>query len=97
MLARSKFRIRGQLVAGFFVVCTTFVLSVAVTLVSVTSVSTIINQMVNSRTPAAIASGELVSNIHATLSALRGYLLNGNSQAKLDRLAMWKMAAMGRI
>lgn len=90
MLARLRFRIRGRLLAGFFVVCTIFVLSVAVTLVSVTSVSITINQMVSSRTPAAIASSELVSNIHATLSALRGYLLNGNSQAKLDRLAMWK-------
>ncbi|MDA9406385.1 methyl-accepting chemotaxis protein [Bradyrhizobium sp. CCBAU 45384] len=90
MFARLKLRIRGRLVAGFFVVCTIFVLSVAVTLVSVTAVSITVNQMVSSRTPAAIASSELVSNIHATLSALRGYLLNGNSQAKLDRLAMWK-------
>ncbi|MBH5369500.1 hypothetical protein [Bradyrhizobium glycinis] len=57
---------------------------------SVTSVSITVNQMVSSRTPAAIASSELVSNIHATLSALRGYLLTGNSQAKLDRRAMWK-------
>ncbi|MGY4232447.1 hypothetical protein ACVIIW_001394 [Bradyrhizobium sp. USDA 4449] len=38
----------------------------------------------------ALASTELVGNLYSPLATLRGYLLSGNPQGKLDRMEMWK-------
>lgn len=85
-----KFRIRGRLIAGFAALCAIIALSVGYTVFAVGGISTTVDRMTNLRTPVALASTELVSNLYSTLATLRGYLLTGNPQAKLDRLAMWK-------
>ncbi|MGY3348080.1 hypothetical protein ACVW16_003173 [Bradyrhizobium sp. USDA 4474] len=38
----------------------------------------------------ALASTKLVGNLYSPLATLRGYLLSGNPQGKLDRMEMWK-------
>ncbi|TYO61273.1 HAMP domain-containing protein [Bradyrhizobium hipponense] len=83
-------RIRGRLLAGFTAVCAIIALSVGYTVFAVDGVSRIVDRMVNLRTPVALASTELVGNVYSTLATLRGYLLTGNPQGKLDRQAMWK-------
>jgi len=90
MFAKLRLRIRGQLIAGFVAVCAIIAVSVGYAVFAMRGISLIVNEMVNLRTPVAIASTELVGNVHATLAALRGYLLTGNPQGKLDRVAMWK-------
>lgn len=85
-----KFRIRGRLIAGFAALCAIIALSVGYTVFAVGGISTTVDRMTNLRTPVALASTEMVGNLYSTLATLRGYLLTGNPQGKLDRLAMWK-------
>lgn len=90
MAFNFNLRIRGRLLAGFTAVCAIIALSVGYTVFAVDGVSRIVDRMVNLRTPVALASTELVGNVYSTLATLRGYLLTGNPQGKLDRQAMWK-------
>ncbi|WGR94082.1 methyl-accepting chemotaxis protein [Bradyrhizobium sp. ISRA435] len=90
MSIKLKLRIRGRLIACFIAVCAIFALAVGYTVFAVGGVSTVVSRMVNLRTPVALASTELVGNVYSTLATLRGYLLTGNPQGKLDRMAMWK-------
>lgn len=87
---KFKLRIRGRLISGFLAVCAIIALSVGYTVFAVGGISTTVDRMVNLRTPVALASTELVGNLYSTLATLRGYLLTGNPQGKLDRVAMWK-------
>lgn len=87
---KFKMRIRGRLISGFLAVCAIIAVSVAYTVFAVGGISGIVDRMVSLRTPVALASTELVGNLYSTLATLRGYLLTGNPQGKLDRLAMWK-------
>jgi methyl-accepting chemotaxis protein len=86
----SRLRIRGRLVAGFASICLIIAIAVGYTVFAVGGVSTIVDRMVNLRTPVALESTEMVGNLYSTLATLRGYLLTGNPQGKLDRMAMWK-------
>lgn len=90
MSFKLKLRIRGRLIACFIAVCAIFALAVGYTVFAVGGVSTVVSRMVSLRTPVALASTELVGNVYSTLATLRGYLLTGNPQGKLDRMAMWK-------
>ncbi len=90
MSFKFKFHIRGRLICSFVAVCAITALSVGYTVFAVDRVSTTVDRMANLRTPVALASTELVGNLYSTLATLRGYLLTGNPQGKLDRRAMWK-------
>ncbi|CCE00404.1 Methyl-accepting chemotaxis protein (MCP) [Bradyrhizobium sp. STM 3809] len=46
-------------------------------------------KIVELRSPVAIGSTQLVGDLHATLAALRGYLLTGDPDMKQRRAAMW--------
>jgi methyl-accepting chemotaxis protein len=86
----SGLRIRGRLIAGFAAICAIIATAVGYTVFAVGGVSAIVDRMVNLRTPVALESTEMVGNLYSTLATLRGYLLTGNPQGKLDRMAMWK-------
>ncbi|MEH2709865.1 methyl-accepting chemotaxis protein [Bradyrhizobium elkanii] len=90
MFFKLNFRIRGRLISGFVAVCAIIALSVGYTVFAVGGVSISVGRMVNLRVPVALGSTELVGNLYSTLATLRGYLLTGNPQDKLDRMAMWK-------
>ena len=83
-------RIRGRLIAGFATICLILAAAVGYTVLTVGGVSQIVDRMVTLRTPVALGSTEMVGNLYSTLASLRGYLLTGNPQGKLDRAAMWK-------
>src|SRR3979411_2834151 len=86
----SRLGIRGRLVAGFTAVCGIIAAAVGYTVFAVDGISTTVDRMVNLRTPVALESTEMVGNLYSTLATLGGYLLTGNPQGKLDRIAMWK-------
>ena len=86
----SGLRIRGRLIAGFVAISAIIASAVGYTVFAVSGISTIVDRMVNLRTPVALESTEMVGNLYSTLATLRGYLLTGNPQGKLDRMAMWK-------
>ncbi len=83
-------RIRGRLIAGFIAVGTVLAEAVGYTVYTMTGVSVLFERVVNVRAPVSLGSTELVGNVYSTLAALRGYLLSGNPQGKVDRAAMWK-------
>ena len=85
-----QLRIRGRSIAGFAAVCAIIVFSVGYTVFAVGGAAVTVDRMVNLRAPVALASTELVGNLYSTLATLRGYLLSGNPQGKLDRMEMWK-------
>lgn len=85
-----KLRIGGRLIAGFAVLSAVLAAAVGCTIFAVSDVSGAVNRMVTLRTPVAISSTEMVSNLYSTLATLRGYLLTGDPQGKADRAAMWK-------
>jgi methyl-accepting chemotaxis protein len=86
----SGLRIRGRLIAGFAAICAIIAVAVGYTVFAVGAVSTIVDRMVNLRTPVALESTEMVGNLYSTLATLRGYLLTGDPQGKLNRQSMWK-------
>src|SRR5215475_6897741 len=83
-------RIRGRLIAGFAGICAVLAAAVGYTVFAVGGFSQTVDRMVTLRTPVALDSTEMVGNLYSTLATLRGYLLTGNPQGKLDRAAMWK-------
>jgi methyl-accepting chemotaxis protein len=83
-------RITGRLVLGFAALAAILAGAVGFTSLMLGGVSQNVDRMVNLRTPVAIQSTQLVGNLYSTLATLRGYLLTGNPQGKLDRAGMWK-------
>src|SRR6266516_7987378 len=89
-MSHIKLRIGTRLIAGFAALCAVLCVAVGYTISVIGGVTPTIDRMVNLRVPVALESTELVGNLYSTLSTLRGHLLTGNAQSKLDRLAMWK-------
>lgn len=85
----SNIRIRGRLLAGFALICVLLAATVGYTVYAMSDISWRVKQVVDIRAPVAIASTQLVANLYATLSTLRGYLLTGDAQGKQARAAMW--------
>jgi|SRR5579871_4449805 len=83
-------RIRGRLIVGFAAVGIAFAAAVGYTVHTASGVSDLVDRMISLRTPVALNSAELVGNVYSTLASLRGYLLSGDPQGKVDRSAMWK-------
>jgi len=95
-LSLIRLRIRGRLIAGFMAVGVVLAAAVGYTVQTVVGVSVVLERIVEMRTPIALSSAELVSDVYSTLAALRGYLQNGNPQFKLDRAATWKELDLSR-
>jgi methyl-accepting chemotaxis protein len=87
---KINLRIRGRLIAGFAGVCIVLAATVGYTVYVVGGVSEVVTRLVNLRAPVAVASTGLTSDVHATLAALRGYLLTGTSEAKAAKASAWK-------
>lgn len=85
-----RLRIRGRLIAGFVAVGIVLAAAVGYTVHTVGGVSVLVERMVDTRTPVALTSAEMVGDVYSTLAALRGYLQSGNPQFKIDRAATWK-------
>jgi methyl-accepting chemotaxis protein len=90
MLRLSNLRITGRLIIGFTALGIILAAAVGYTAIELRSVSQNVNRMATLRAPVAITSTELVGDVYSTLATLRGYLLTGKPQGKLDRAAMWK-------
>lgn len=85
----SKLRIQSRLLAGFGLLCVLLACSVGYSAYAVSDLSAKFSKVVTLRSPVAITSTQLVADLHATLSALRGYLLTGDPEMKQRRAALW--------
>jgi methyl-accepting chemotaxis protein len=81
--------IRSRLLAGFALICLLLAATVGYTVYAMSDISRRVKQVVDLRAPVAITSTQLVGNLYATLSTLRGYLLTGDTKGKEQRAAMW--------
>jgi len=87
---RLDLRISTRLLLGFSAVCAVLAFAVGATIYLIAGVSQTVDRLVTLRAPVSIESTQMVGNLYSTLATLRGYLLTGNPQGKLDRAAMWK-------
>jgi methyl-accepting chemotaxis protein len=85
-----QFNIRGRLILGFSILCMLLAVVVATTIVKVNSVSVTTDRTVSLRVPTAMAVGDVVAGMYASLASLRGWLITGNDAFKTERAAIWK-------
>jgi methyl-accepting chemotaxis protein len=85
----SNVGIRNRLLAGFALICLLLAATVGYTVYAMSDISWRVKRVVDLRAPVAITSTQLVGNLYATLSTLRGYLLTGDAQGKQARAQMW--------
>ncbi len=85
----SNAGIRSRLLAGFALICVLLAATVGYTVYAMSDISWRVKRVVDLRAPVAITSTQLVGNLYATLSTLRGYLLTGDVEGKQARAAMW--------
>jgi methyl-accepting chemotaxis protein len=85
----SSIGIRGRLLSGFALICLLLAATVGYTTNAISHINARLLQVVELRTPVAIASTQLVGNLYSTLSTLRGYLLTGDPEDRNSRAAMW--------
>ncbi|MGJ5029151.1 HAMP domain-containing methyl-accepting chemotaxis protein [Bradyrhizobium sp. HKCCYLS2038] len=85
----SNAKIQSRLLAGFGLVCLLLACAVGYSAYAVSDASQHFRKIVGLRSPVAISSTQLVANLHATLAALRGYLLTGDPEMKERRAALW--------
>jgi methyl-accepting chemotaxis protein len=85
----SNAGIRSRLLAGFALICVLLAVTVACTVYAVSDISWRVKRVANLRAPVAIASTQLVGNLHSTQSMLRDYLLTGDPQGRKNIAAKW--------
>ncbi|WP_257170699.1 methyl-accepting chemotaxis protein [Bradyrhizobium sp. SRS-191] len=85
----SNVKIQSRLLAGFGLICMLLACAVGYSAWAVSDVSDKFRKIVDLRSPVAISSTQLVADLHATLAALRGYLLTGDPAMKQRRAALW--------
>ena len=82
--------IGARLILGFSILCLLLAAVVGITIVKVRTVNDSTARNVNLRVPTAMAAGDLVSGVYATLAALRGWLVTGSDGFKAERAVFWK-------
>jgi methyl-accepting chemotaxis protein len=82
--------IRGRLILGFGALCALLAAVVGTTILKVQTVNEATEKTVNLRVPTALTASDMVSEVYASLAALRGWLITGNDVFKADRGAVWK-------
>lgn len=89
-------KIGGRIYAGCFALVAVLVVSVVTTLVSVRQIETNVQRLDGLRIPTSNSSQSMVRDIYGTLAALRGWMLTGNSDFKVEREAVWQNIAQLR-
>ena len=85
----TSLNIQGRLVAGFSAVLLFLVAATSVTVWKVIGIESDNQRIVDLRVPTAFASSGMVNNINASLAALRGWMLTGNTAFTAERAAVW--------
>lgn len=88
-LALSNLKIGGRLNVGFAAVCSVLVALVLITVWQISGISKINDRIVELRVPTSTASLGLVNNINSSLAALRGWMITGGQNFKVERAAIW--------
>ncbi len=82
-------RITHRLWLGFGAVCAVLAVTVFLSASRVDQVGGATERMAGLRVPVAEAGSKLQAQIHASLAALRGWMLTGDERFKTERIAAW--------
>ena len=82
--------IRGRLVLGYMTIILILVAAIFMTIWQVQGMQQNTQRIVELRMPTAAASAGMVNNINASLAALRGWMLTGNANFKVQRAIVWQ-------
>lgn len=85
----SDLKVGGRLNAGFSVIVLILIIAVSTTIVGISLIRSNVERIVELRIPTAESSQSLVSNMHASLASLRGWIITGNEGFKKERSATW--------
>ena len=83
-------KIRGRLVLGSAFLILLLVAATTLTAWHSQGVTHQIDQVAGVRVPTAVSGSRLVSDVHASLAALRGWLITGDAAFKEERAAIWR-------
>ncbi|MGE4280862.1 MAG: methyl-accepting chemotaxis protein [Magnetospirillum sp.] len=86
----DNLRIRGRLIAGFGALVAIVVAMVGLTLARIGDIATLTDSIASRRVPTAAISARLANDINASLAALSGWMLTGDSGFKQERAAIWR-------
>lgn len=95
-MARINLKIGARVYAGCFAIVAVLVISVMTTLVSVRQIGTSVERLDSLRIPTSNSSQTMVRDIYGTLASLRGWMLTGNPDFKVERAAIWQDIARMR-
>jgi methyl-accepting chemotaxis protein len=82
--------IGARLTLGFSILCLLLAAVVGITIVKVRAINDSTARNVMLRVPTAMNASDLVSGVYASLAALRGFLVTGNTAFKTEREGFWK-------
>ena len=85
----TKLKIGGRLNAGFAAVLAVLAIAVGMTVWQVREISDLSRTVVELRVPTAQTSLSMVGEVHASLAALRGYILTGDPAVKAASESAW--------
>ncbi len=86
-------KISHRLIVGFAAIVILLAVSVGITVRELGTVIQDIERVDGLRVPTASASSNITKDIYASLAALRGWMLTGNTNFKTERRAIWKSIA----
>lgn len=89
-MAKFNLKIGARVYAGCFAIVAVLVISVVTTLVNVRQIGTSVERLDTLRIPTSNSSQIMVRNIYGTLAALRGWMLTGSPDFKVERAAIWR-------
>ncbi len=91
-----KMNIGGRLALGFLAISIVLAAAVGITLFKTENINTNMIRIAELRVPTAEASAGMVDDIHASLASLRGWMLTGNEDFRIERAAVWRDIAKRR-
>ncbi len=92
----ANLKIRDRLILGFAAICLVLAVAVGATIWKVQGNDALTQRMVQTRVPTAMAGGDLVGKLYASLAVLRSWMLTGNPAFKDERAAIWSEIDAGR-
>jgi methyl-accepting chemotaxis protein len=86
----NNIKLTYRLAGGFAIIVSILLLAVAFTIINVGGIKRTNDRIVELRTPTSRASQSLTNDVNASLAALRGWMLTGNSSFVDQRAAVWR-------
>jgi methyl-accepting chemotaxis protein len=86
----NNIKLTYRLAGGFAIIVSILLLAVTFTIVNVGGIKRTNDRIVELRTPTSQASQSLTNDINASLAALRGWMLTGNTSFQDQRAAVWR-------